>query len=179
MDPSKTVDQNGLREISRDFRAVVQHYAGRIGVAAVDDQLELCGSPRAKRLSETGIELQHGTDVTAINEDAGTLRVSDAFHDIEIARVDEAGGQLPADDAIVEIVYGRCDVSDVERHRISEHKHLKDRHDEDDCFHLRIPEDLDEFLDEHVPDALEHRLYQLLLEQTVGERHQGDTEDQQ
>ena len=79
-------------------------------------------------------------------------------HDLEIARLNEAAQQIAAGRAVVQVVDRRSDVPDVHVHGIADHHHLEARERQHDCTHPRIPEDLDELLDQHVMDAFEHQV---------------------
>jgi hypothetical protein len=57
---------------------------------------------------------------------------------------------------IVQIINGRPDVLHVGRDGVADHEHLKARDHEDHDPHPRVAKDLDELLDQHVFDALEH-----------------------
>ena len=56
---------------------------------------------------------------------------------------------------------------DIGGHGIAEDQNLDDGHEEDDALHLRIAENLDEFLYEHVPDTFDHGYTNLFLNFTL------------
>ena len=140
----------------RDPRRVVEHHRGRVRVGAVDEPLHGGRAPGRHVGAEPPVHLDHGADRAAVPQRAHVLVARDVGHQVEVARPGEARRQLPARDAVVEVVDRRAHVPHVGGDRVAEDQRLDDRHQEDDAAHPGIAEDLDELLDEHVADALEH-----------------------
>ena len=145
-----------MGELHRDLAAIVENDAGGIGIRAVDNQLDFREPPKPKIVREAAVDLEGGSDLSVINQALQFVRAFNAPDHVEIARSFKTRREFTACHTVVEVIDRSPDMLHVKRYRVAEYQHLKYGHDEDDAAHLRIPEDLQEFLDQHVFKALEH-----------------------
>ncbi len=148
--------QHDFTETTGDLPGIVEHDARRVGVRSVHDHLERRGPAGAEILPEALVHPQDGFDQPTIDEVPGLFFPIDVSHHIEVAGTHESRNQLAAGPAVVEVEYRGRNVRDVRGDGITEHQRLHERHRENHDPHSGITEDLDEFLDQHLHDPLEH-----------------------
>ena len=112
--------------------------------------------PACQVAGKTVVDPQDDLHRAAVDEVLHPPVVVHLGHNVEIAAGGEAGQKLAAGRGVVQIVNRRADVADVHVHRVADHQHLHAGHDEDHGPHPRVAKDLDELLDQHLADTLEH-----------------------
>ena len=139
-----------------DLGGVVEDDACRVGVGAVEQDLQLSGAAGVEVFAETLVHPQNGLHITAVEQFLGAPVIADVGGDFKVTRADEPADQFAAADAVVEVVDRGADAADVRGGRVAEHDCLDEGRDEQHRFHPGITEELDELLDQHVFDALKH-----------------------
>ncbi len=102
------------------------------------------------------IDHQYHPHPPAVQQGSGLVVTLDAGHGPEIAGRTHHSYQVTALGAVVPVQDGGGDVLHVHIDGIAEDHRLQDREDKQHDPHARVAEDLDELLDQHGAETMEH-----------------------
>ena len=114
--------------VSYDISGIVQDYASRVGIGAVDNNLHGSCFACGKLAAEVRRKAKNGRHFSPVDDLVHFLVASNHFLDGEVARVDEPVNQVPALRRLRLVVDGSIHVLHVGRHCITENHALKQRH---------------------------------------------------
>ena len=135
---------------------VPHDHPGGVGVGTIQQRLHGHVLSPAQLVGETVLNSQCHPHRAAIQQRAGHAVIADPLGDPEVAGAGEDLRQLPAFIAVVPIHDGGGDVLHVHIHGVAEDDCLQGGQHEEHDPHARVPENLDELLDQHGAEAVEH-----------------------
>ena len=150
------MDQDLLRILGYNLVAVVQDDSRRIGIRTVHNQLNDAFSTGLQVFFKALVQAYQGLNPAVVDQFPDLVFTADPGLDIKIAGTDEPSDHLPAGHAVIQIIDAGGHVLDIGGHGVPEYNHLEDGHDKDDSPGPRVPEDLDEFLDQDLFEPSEH-----------------------
>lgn len=140
----------------RQAAEIAADHPGGIGVAAVQQHLYFRCPACAQIRGETVPDHQCQPHLAAIQQRPGLLISLDTGGRCEIAGGAHHRHQVAALGAVVPVQDGGGDVLHIHIDGIAEDHRLQGRDDEQHDPHARVAEDLDELLDQHGTETIEH-----------------------
>ena len=139
---------------SDHLSGIVGDNGGRVGVGAVNQDLDLGAVAAADLPSESRQDAHHGVNLAPVEQFLNGVFLFEVMGDVKIAGSLKLGQELPALRRPVLIQKGQRAVLDVQVDGVPEDDQLNQGRGKEDETHLGFPERLADFLEEDFDDSL-------------------------